>query len=90
MNIVDRFVNAEEFEKTLYNKEKSQKQMCLEYLEKYESITPLEALTAFYSLRLSSLIFRLRNDGYRIDTKINENGKPYAVYTLIREGEKNG
>ncbi len=88
MNIADRFVNADEYSKSFDEKKMSQKEACLDYLKKYGSITPLEALTAFNSLRLSSIIFRLRNDGYQIDTKINEEGKPYAVYTLTREGEK--
>ena len=88
MSMVDRFVTADEYSKTFDEKKMSQKEACLDYLKKYGSITPLEALTAFNSLRLSSIIFRLRNEGHQIDTKINEEGKPFAVYTLIREGEE--
>ncbi len=85
---IERFNRATEFTHTHYDESKRQQDMCLEYLKEYGSITPLEALSAFNSLRLSSLIFRLRNDGYNIETKINENGKPFAVYTLIEEGDE--
>lgn len=87
MNAVDRFVNADEFEKTQYDKKKTQKQMCLEYLETYGSITPLEALSAFHAFRLSAIIFELREDGYAINTTINDNegDARYAIYTLEKE-----
>ncbi len=86
MNIADRFVNAEQFEKTLYDKKKTQKQMCLEYLEEFGSITPLEALSAFHCFRLSAVIFELREDGYVITTTINDGETKYAIYTLLKEG----
>lgn len=86
MNMVDRFVNAEEYEKTLFDEKKTQKQMCLEYLERYETITPLEALSAFGSFRLAALICELRKDGYVITTTYNDDGKKYAIYTLLKEG----
>lgn len=85
--MMDRYYNAEEYSKRLYDDNKTQKEMCLEYLEKYGSITPLEALTAFNSFRLSALIFELRKEGYIITTKLNEDGKKFAIYTLLREGE---
>lgn len=84
--MMDRYYNAEEYSKRLYDDNKTQKEMCLEYLEKYGSITPLEALTAFNSFRLSALIFELRKEGYIITTKLNEDGKKFAIYTLLREG----
>ena len=87
MNIVDRFANAEAYEKQYDEKKMSQKEACLDYLEKYGSITPLEALTAFHSFRLAAQICELRKEGYVIITKLNE-GKHYAVYTLMREGEE--
>lgn len=84
--MMDRYYNAEEYSKRLYDDNKTQKEMCLEYLEKYGSITPLEALTAFNSFRLSALIFELRKEGYIITTKLNEDGKKFAIYTLLKEG----
>lgn len=88
MNMVDRYVNADEYSHTKFNEKKSQKEMCLEYLKEYGSITPLEALSAFGSFRLSALIFELRKDGYDIATKLNEDGKHFAIYTLNREGDE--
>lgn len=86
MNMVDRFANADEYSNKYYNEEKmTQKEACLDYLERYGSITPLEALSAFNSFRLAAVIKKLRNDGYAIRTDINENGKPYAVYTLVKD-----
>lgn len=85
MNMADRFVNAEEYEKTYDRKKMTQKDACLDYLKKYGSITPLEALTAFGSFRLAAIIFRLREEGHVITTKIDDE-KNYAIYTLAREG----
>ena len=86
MNILDRFDNAEQYAKTYDESKTSQKAACLDYLEKYGSITPLEALSAFNCFRLSAIIFKLRSEGYVINTHINDNGKPYAIYELMKEG----
>ena len=88
MNMVDRFANAEEYEKTYDKKKMTQKDACLDYLKKYGSITPLEALTAFGSFRLAAIIFKLREEGCVVTTKINAD-KNYAIYTLISEGKEN-
>lgn len=84
--MMDRFENANEYSHRYFDEKKTQKEMCLEYLEMYGSITPLEALSAFNSFRLSALIFELRKDGHIITTKLNEDGKKFAIYTLLREG----
>ena len=86
--MMDRFENANEYSHRQFDEKKSQKEMCLEYLEKYGSITPLEALSAFNSFRLAALICELRKDGYIITTKLNEDGKKFAIYTLLREGDE--
>lgn len=86
--MMDRFENANEYSHRHFNESKTQREMCLEYLEMYGSITPLEALTAFNSFRLSALIFQLRKDGYIITTKLNDDGKKFAIYTLLREGDE--
>ena len=87
MNIMDRFVNADEYEKTYDPKKMTQKQACLDYLKKYGSITPLEALTAFHSFRLAAIICELRKEGYVI-VLANSNPATVAIYTLTREGEE--
>lgn len=85
--MMDRFEKANAFSRTHSDDTRSQKELCLEYLKLYGSVTPLEALSAFNCFRLSSIIFRLRNDGHNISTVLNEDGKPFAIYTLLREGE---
>lgn len=85
MNIVDRFDNANEYSHKSFDKKRTQKDMCLEYLELYGSITPLEALSAFNCFRLSAVIFELREDGNNIKTDINAGEKKFAIYTLIRD-----
>ena len=83
MNIMDRLAFADEYEKTYDPKKMTQKQACLDYLEKHGSITPLEALTAFHSFRLAAIIFELRKDGYAIKTGLSETEPHYAIYTLM-------
>ena len=88
MKMMDRFENANEYSHRQFDEKKTQKQMCLEYLEKYGSITPLEALTAFNSFRLAALICELRKEGYNISMTLNEDGKRFGIYTLLREGDE--
>lgn len=86
MSIRDRFVNADEFKRTRYDKNKTQRAMCLEYLEIYGSITPLEALNAFHCFRLSAVIYNIRRDGHEIKTAINDGENKYAIYILLNQG----
>lgn len=82
------YKNAAEYKDTLYDPAKTQDEMCLEYLQKYGWVTPLDALTAFSCFRLSAVIFRLRAEGYAIRTEINEGYKKYAIYVLADESEE--
>lgn len=86
----ERFERADEYNKTRYNRKKSQVDMCLDYLQQYDSITPLEALTAFNSFRLAALICKLRKEGYAIKTELNDTEPRFAIYTLIKGDESNG
>lgn len=55
----------------------------LEYLQKGNSITPIEALDKFGCFRLSARIWELKKDGYDIETVIETNGnKKFASYRL--------
>ena len=58
-------------DKDTKNKRKviSQYDMVLNYLKVYGEITPLDAYREFAVLRLSSIIYNLRKDGYNIDTE---------------------
>lgn len=83
LNYARRYANE------FYDEKKTQKEMCLDYLQRHGSITPLEALNAFGCFRLSAIIYELRHeDGYVITTRINEGKKMYAIYELITEGEE--
>ena len=60
----------------------TQCEFLLQYLQRFDSITPLEALTAFGCLRLSARVADLRADGYVITTEIHKGTKNYAIYRL--------
>ena len=85
----ERFERANLYSKTRYDEKKTHTEMCLDYLEQYDSITPLEALTAFNSFRLAAHICKLRKAGYVIKTEINDTEPRFAIYELVREGEEN-
>ena len=63
-----------------------------EHLENYGTITSWQAIQQYGDTRLSDSIFRLRKQGYDIDTKtecvIDRNGNTcqFAKYILNREG----
>ena len=64
-----------------------------EHLENYGTITSWQAIQQYGATRLSDIIFRLRKQGYDIETKTeltkdrNGNTCQYARYILNREGE---
>lgn len=70
------------------------KDRVLEHLEKYGTITSIEAIKKYGCTRLSHYIYLLRNEDYNIISdykKIKTRyGEPatIAVYTLIRNEEK--
>lgn len=47
----------------------AQKQRVLEYVEKFGSISSMEAFRDLGVTRLSAVIFDLKRDGYEFDTK---------------------
>jgi len=48
----------------------SQKQQVANYLQSGKSLTPIQALTKFGSLRLAAIIFNLKADGFKIKTEL--------------------
>lgn len=69
---------------------KSQKEKVLNHLLTGADLTPIEALQKFGCYRLSSVIFRLKEEGYNIKTHkmINsENQRWYARYKLHDMGD---
>ena len=69
--------------------EKSQKSEVLRYMQTHKGITSIQAIDKFGATRLSDIIFRLRKDGYEIETesitKKNRYGHAttFAKYTLV-------
>lgn len=84
---IERFERANTYNKTRYDEKKTHTTMCLDYLQRNGSITPLEALTAFNSFRLAAQICKLRKMGYNIRTEINDTEPRFAIYTLIEEDD---
>lgn len=66
----------------------TQKEKIINYIHKYGSITPLDALREFGCMRLATRVFELKEDGYRIKTVMekakNKSGDTvhYARYFL--------
>ena len=67
----------------------SQNKQIKAWLESGKSLSALEALKMFNSLRLGARVFNLKNDyGMNIKTEmVKENGKRYARYSLVKEEE---
>jgi len=63
---------------------KTQTETILEHLEKYDGISPLEALQLYGIFRLAPRVNELRNAGFPITSKLvkGANGKHFARYTL--------
>lgn len=64
----------------------SQKDRILDYLMEGHSITALEALNLFGTLRLGARIADIRSEGYIVYTamvKDERTGKRYAQYSLV-------
>ena len=65
----------------------TKKDKVLNHLETYGTITPLEAMEKYNSMRLSAIIFDLKQEGPSITTDIMRNKKTksnYAVYSIKR------
>ena len=68
---------------------KSQKSEVLKYMQSHRGITSIQAIEKFGATRLSDIIFRLRQEGYEIETEQittkNRYGHSttYAKYSLI-------
>ena len=63
----------------------TQTKIILERLQDGDKITALEAFRICGSLRLSSIIFRLRGRGYNIQTEmVDRNKKRVAEYSLTQ------
>ena len=79
--------NAQYYKSHHFSEKKTQCEMTLEYMKMFDSITPLEALTAFNCLRLGARLSNLREAGYNITTTIAKGKKKYAIYRLEENNE---
>ena len=72
----------------------TQKEKVLAYMQRYGSITPIDALREFSCMRLGARIADLKADGHHIKTEMvgskNKFGEPvhYASYSIV-EGRDN-
>lgn len=67
------------------NASKSQKEKILEHLLSGKSISPLEALNLYGSLRLGARIADIRKEGYIVYREMvtdSRTGKRYAQYSM--------
>lgn len=80
-----RTAHSRYYREHYFDEQRSQSDMILEYLKRFESITPMEALTACGCFRLSARIADLKALGYDIRTHIHDGKKKYAIYTLVEE-----
>ena len=67
---------------------KSQKYMVLKHLQNRGSITPWDALAFYKCFRLAPVIYRLREEGWHIDTVMSDKEPKYATYVM--RSENNG
>lgn len=65
-------------------KNTTQKENILNHLKVYGTITPLEALDLYGSMRLGAVVFELKKEGHDIKMRLNPYGKHYAIYTMER------
>ena len=66
----------------------AQSKQILEYLQKGNSLTPLEALKMFDCMRLGARVYDLKSQGHEIVTEMvkdEKSGKKYASYRLMEK-----
>lgn len=72
-------------------KRETQKEMVLLHLQVIGAITPMDALKDYGCFRLSHIIYKLRSEGFKIETDMititNKLGgiSHYASYSLVEE-----
>jgi hypothetical protein len=61
----------------------NQEKQILDYLRQGNAVTPLVALEKFGCMRLAARVYRLREQGFKIETRHKRsNNKVYAEYYL--------
>jgi Helix-turn-helix domain len=63
---------------------KTQKEQIKKHLLSKKSITPIQALNKFGCLRLAAVIYKLKDEGFKILTEMQYKGKKqFAKYRLV-------
>lgn len=63
---------------------KTQKEQIKKYLLSRKTITPIQALNKFGCFRLAAVIYKLKDEGLKIVTEIQHEGKKqFAKYRLV-------
>lgn len=63
---------------------KTQKEQIKKHLLSRKSITPIQALNKFGCLRLAAVIYKLKDEGFKILTEMQYKGKKqFAKYRLV-------
>jgi hypothetical protein len=63
---------------------KTQKEQIKKHLLSKKSITPIQALNKFGCLRLAAVIYKLKDEGFKIITEMQYKGKKqFAKYRLV-------
>ena len=71
-------------------RDKTQTLRILGHLKKHGNITSMEAFKKYSATRLSAIIFRLREEGFDIDTrKVHKNNKTFGKYMLEKTQNNN-
>ena len=64
----------------------TQREAILKHLKRGKTITSLEALQKYGCLRLATIIYSLRKEGFDIETEmVDVNGKTIAEYAMLKE-----
>ena len=72
------------------NKERTQTLKILNHIKNKGYITSFDAFTHYHATRLSGIIYRLREEGFEIDTiKTNINNKTFGKYVFTENSKVN-
>ena len=65
--------------------EPNREQRVLEYLKKYHTITPKEALNECGTMRLSAVIYNLKKEGYKFKTEMIRVPTRFQKFTYVAQ-----
>ena len=64
-------------------RQKNQQEQILDHLQAGKNITPLEALNSYGCFRLAAVIYKLKKQGYNIESaNVKRDGKSFSSYYI--------